>query len=684
MTNMGSTAGKFRLGYRADIEGLRAVAILLVVAVHSGVQWLPGGFVGVDVFYILSGYLITGLLVQESVTTGRLRFANFYARRLRRLLPALLLMLAVTCVLANMLMPPTELPGQASNAASAALWLSNFQFAFWNLDYFAPASDTALFLHTWSLGVEEQFYLVWPLLVVIAMAAWKYAKQPPTTRRLKWLFGGIFIVSFVLSCYWTKTSPLFAFYLMPARAWQFALGALVFVSVGSPEFRMNSAGRRFFWFGPIGWIGLAMILLAALFIHPTTPYPGTWALVPSFGAALVLGAGGYNATMGVGRMLSWPPMQALGRVSYSWYLWHWPILLLGATLVDMNNGWARLLLVLVSLLIAAVSYHLFETPIRQNRRLVAKPGLTVAAALAVMVGAALLFRGWQTEASRFAHTPELARFVAARSDKAAVYSMDCWGSYKTTSVQICTFGDPKAKQTAVLVGDSKALQWFPALRQIFDKPGWRFLVVTKSACPMVDAPYVELSLRREYTACTEWRRDAVRKIASLRPDVVVLGESFGYPLTQEQWVAGTRRILQTLTSQTRSIYLMHPTPELPVNGPLCLEPRSWLYAALVSKSHCSGNAHSPRFDEVGRWLQAATDSFQNVRIVDMTASICPDGRCRAEIGSNIVFSDAGHMTATFARSLEPALFEALRSAGLPSLLDSAGAAQPKPYTRLDR
>ncbi|HJP98498.1 MAG TPA: acyltransferase [Rhodanobacteraceae bacterium] len=176
---MDTARGNFRLGYRPDIEGLRAVAILLVVAVHAGVAWLPGGFVGVDVFYVLSGYLITGLLVQETSTTGHLGFANFYARRLLRLLPALLLMLAASCILAKLVMPPTELPNQASNAAAAALWLSNFQFAFWNMDYFAPSSDTALFLHTWSLGVEEQFYMVWPLLVVLAMGAWKSATHPP-------------------------------------------------------------------------------------------------------------------------------------------------------------------------------------------------------------------------------------------------------------------------------------------------------------------------------------------------------------------------------------------------------------------------------------------------------------------------------------------------------------------------
>lgn len=209
----------YRLGYRPDVEGLRAVAILLVVAVHAGVSLLPGGFVGVDVFYILSGYLITGLLVQESATNGHFRFANFYARRLRRLLPALLLMIAVACVVAQVVMPPTELPSQASNASSAALWLSNFQFAFWNWDYFAPSSHTALFLHTWSLGVEEQFYLVWPFLVVLTMGAWKFAKRAPDMARLKWLFLGIFAASYALSLYWTYQKPLFAFYLMPTRAW---------------------------------------------------------------------------------------------------------------------------------------------------------------------------------------------------------------------------------------------------------------------------------------------------------------------------------------------------------------------------------------------------------------------------------------------------------------------------------
>jgi len=657
---MDSASASFRLGYRSDIEGLRALAILLVVATHAGVTWLPGGFVGVDVFYVLSGYLITGLLVQEAATTGHMRFANFYARRLRRLLPALLLMLAVTCILAKVLVAPTELPEQISNATSAALWLSNFQFAFWNMDYFAPQSDTALFLHTWSLGVEEQFYLVWPLLVVVAMGAWKYARRTSNLARLKWVFGAIFLASFALSLYWTYRSPLFAFYMMPSRAWQFALGAIVFLAVGSPAYRVSTNFVQSVWLRPMGWLGLVMILLASLIVTRTAPYPGTWALLPSFGAALVLAAGAQQQGW-AGRFLSWRPMQALGRVSYSWYLWHWPVLLLGATLLDASNGWNRLLLVLGSLLISAASYHFFETPIRRNRKLVAKPRWGVAVAIAVMVATVLPLRSWTAEAKDFAQTPALARFIAARRDKPIVDAMSCFSPYPSTKADICTLGDPHAAHTVVLLGDSKAMHWFPALRRIFEKPGWRLLVVGKSACPVVDAPVFDRLLGREYTECERWRRSAMRKVVSLRPDVIIIGESVLYPFTREQWVAGTRRVLSVLANNTQRIYLIRPTPELRVNAPLCLEPRGRLYDALVSNSRCTGIANRVQFDNVGGWLQVASAPFRNVQFVDMTNSVCPEGVCRAELDGTIVFSDTGHMTATFARSLAPALAAALES-----------------------
>lgn len=666
--------GEYRLGYRGDVEGLRAVAILLVVACHAKVQWLAGGFVGVDIFYVLSGYLITGLLVQEIRTTGGLRFANFYARRLRRLLPALLLMLVVTCVFARLLLAADSQPGQALAATSAALWLSNFHFAFAHMDYFAPGAETNLFLHTWSLGVEEQFYLAWPLLVVLAMGAWDGAKNPPKIALLKYVFGGVFVVALGLSLYWTWNAPRLAFYMMPSRAWQFALGALAFLLIGTPRVRTGNWKIPAPWAATIGWAGLAMVVGAALLIDGSVPYPGYWALLPTVGAALVLVAGAGQANgYGVSRWLSSRPMQSIGRVSYSWYLWHWPVLLLGAQLLDVRSGWNRTLLVIVSLLLAALSYRFFETPIRRNRKLVARPRMAVFASLAIMILAGSFALRWQAAAKARLGQPAQRQSLAARFDAPVIYGMGCDDWYHSARVRICKFGDDNAEHTAVAVGDSVALQWFPAYRRIFDRPGWRLLVITKSSCPMVDVPIFYSRIGREYTECAKWRHDAVREIAAHHPDLVIMGSTFTYKYTRDQWVNGTRRVLDVLAPNVGRLYVMRSSPTLPFNGPECVAPRSWLYAAIKGSERCTTTARTPLSDDVFHWLQRAAQPFHNVRVLDMTDAICPHDVCHAELGDTIVFRDRQHMTAAFAASLAPALVGSIRmSTNPPSLRRGRG------------
>jgi len=652
-------SGDYRLGYRADIEGLRAVAILLVVACHAKVPWLTGGFVGVDVFYVLSGYLITGLLVQEIHTTGTFRFANFYACRLRRLLPALLLMLAVACVLGRLLLAANGQGQQALAATSAALWLSNFHFAFANMDYFAPGAETNLFLHTWSLGVEEQFYLVWPLLVVLGLGAWAGTKRLPTTVRLKYVFGSVFALALALSIYWTWHAPRLAFYMMPSRAWQFALGALVFLIVGTPKYQTGAWKPGAAWSIFAGWTGLAMILAAALLIDGSVPYPGFWALLPTLGTALTLTAGiGQARWREATGWLSTRPMQAIGRVSYAWYLWHWPVLLLGAQLVDARNGWNRLLLVLLSLLIAALSYRFFETPIRHNRKLLAKPRLAVFAGLAIMILVGSLALRWHDSAQARMNDPRQLRFVAAHFDAPVIYSMGCDDWYHSARVKICSFGDPHAKHTAVAIGDSIALQWFPAYARIFDKPGWRLLVMTKSSCPMVDEPIFYPRIGREYTECSQWRKAALRDITIIKPEVIMLG-STANRLKKAQWIMGTRRVLAEIAPAAKQIYIMRATPRLPFDGPSCLAPRSTLYRALAGSSRCTAPAYNPYDAKLFQWLRIAATPYSHVHVVDMTNSVCPVGICHAEIDGKIVFRDSEHMTGTYAASLAPALAKAL-------------------------
>lgn len=303
--------------FRSDLQGLRAIAILLVVLAHAHLPLLSGGFIGVDVFFVLSGYLISGLLIREQRLTGRIIFSRFYARRLKRLLPALIVMLLISTGAALWLLSAPEAYVQLASAPFAASWTSNLYFAFGALDYFNELAARDLFLHTWSLGLEEQFYLVWPpILLAIALLA-RRANTAARQRLIGWLgLGLLLLASLGLALAWTDTSPAAAFYLMPARLWQFALGALVFVAL--TDLPAGYSGilshrprlRRFAVWVALG-LGLTLIAGSALLLHPNLAYPGSWALAPSLGAAWVIAAGHGQSLRG-GGPLAHPVLVWLG------------------------------------------------------------------------------------------------------------------------------------------------------------------------------------------------------------------------------------------------------------------------------------------------------------------------------------------------------------------------------------
>jgi peptidoglycan/LPS O-acetylase OafA/YrhL len=643
---------EYRLGYRGDIEGLRAIAILLVVAAHARVSWLAGGFVGVDVFFVLSGYLITGVLLREIDRTGRLRFANFYARRFRRLLPALLVMLVCTCLFAAIALAPGEQGGQATAAATAALWLSNFHFAFAKLDYFSPGAASNLFLHTWSLGVEEQFYLIWPVLMIWALAAWR--GNGLYLGRLKIAMLAIVIASLVACIVLTPTDPQAAFYLMPLRAWQFAAGALVwlfFDSTQSSDASNKVRPKSTAIVRCIGWLGLGLIMASGLWFDANMAYPGWRALLPTAGAAAIIVAGVRRADRGVSRMLSWRPLQAVGRVSYSWYLWHWPVLLLGGSFIAADSAIYRAGLVALSLLLAVLSYRWVESPIRHQARWIARPGVAVLAALGLMVATNVLCIAWFNTASAWQNSPNQQRYAKARVDAPIIYRMGCDDWYHSDRVRICAFGPDDAKHTAVLMGDSIGAQWFPAVATAFNRPDWRLLVLTKSSCPMVDEPMFYPRIGRDYVECTTWRKHALEQIASLRPDIVILGSVQTSNFTQTQWVEGTTRVLKTISTSSGHIYLLRGTPHLPFDGPSCLSSQSWLPWLHASQSNCRAPAFDQQGNDVYQWLQEASERFDNVTTLDMSNIVCPSNECSAERSGLVVFRDSQHLTATFAESV---------------------------------
>lgn len=651
-------APAYRLGYRADIEGLRAVAVVLVVAAHAGVPWLAGGFVGVDVFFVLSGYLITGLLVQEIRTTGRVRLLDFYARRLRRLLPALLLMVMGSALLAAVLLEPFNQLAQARAAPAAVVWLSNHYFVASGLDYFGPEAGTNLFLHTWSLGVEEQFYLLWPALVLCLVGGRLCRSATQNWQRLRSGMIAAVILCLLLSIFLTYAQPAQGFYLMPSRAWQFALGAVTVLVFAGDGTRTGPAPRWLAWANiggrrtVGGWIGLALVLGAGLLLDTHYAYPGGWALLPSVGTALILAAGTQPSARGVGNVLSLAPLQRLGQVSYAWYLWHWPILILGATVTFMGRPAHPVLLAGVSLGLAFVSHYLVEAPIRHSRVFIRQPLMTLALSAALMGGTAVLGARWQVAASDWALLPQQLAYSAVRSDTPALYAMaDCDEEFHSSRVKVCQFGPADATHTALLIGDSVTVQWFPAAMQAYGKPGWRVLAITKSACPLVDEPYFYPRIGRIYIECSVWRDAALEAVASLRPDVVLTGSATTYPFTEAQWVDGSRRVLDVLASAAGRVFIIRATPILPFDGPGCLARRAWRNPLLPAPPACGAPVADRHRGDIHAWVSRAASAYPNVQMLDLNPLVCPDGLCVATRNSEIVFRDSMHLTARFVKSL---------------------------------
>ena len=395
------SGGSEKDGFRPDIEGLRGIAVSLVVLFHvgllSGTVILTGGFIGVDLFFVVSGYLITGLLIRERERSGTISFSRFYARRVRRILPAAAVTLLVTIVVSNSIVTLVDRPSVMEDAASAALSVANIRFAM-TTDYFNPVNYSP-FLHFWSLGVEEQFYFVWPAL--LALVAWRWPRLGAAVA-----LALVVVVSFAASLIITDTSPSTAFYMLPTRAWQLAAGGLLAVGAGSLERlpgMVAGAVRQLLAFA--GWGALAALVTAALLINSlATPYPGTAALIPTIAGVLLIASGPEPAGPGV--LLRLPPVRFIGKISYSLYLWHWPFLILGGLYLTGGalqlSGMAPQTLTLaealtlagLSIPAAAASWFFIEEPFRRGAIPLPRPSRVVFAGVAVMLAVAVIGTGF--------------------------------------------------------------------------------------------------------------------------------------------------------------------------------------------------------------------------------------------------------------------------------------------------
>ncbi len=711
--------------FRPDIEGLRGIAVLLVVLYHAGMLsqsslQIPGGFIGVDLFFVISGFLITGLLIRERERTGKVSFSRFYARRVRRILPAAAVVLLVSIPIAYKLVALSGRSAVMEDGASAAVSIANIRFAM-TTDYFNPTNNSfSPFLHFWSLGVEEQFYFVWPAL--LALVAWR---RPRLGAALA--LSVVVVVSFAASVIVTQTSPSTAFYMLPTRAWQLAAGGLLALGVGSlartPQAVRSAIGQLL----PVaGWVALAALAWVALTLDSkTVPYPGTAALIPTLAGVMLIAAGVEKA--GPGALLRLMPIRFLGKISYSLYLWHWPILILGGLylggpLDQSLTPFQALALAGFSIPVATVSWGLIEEPFRRGQIPLPRPSRVVAGGVAAMLVVALIGTnfGWRAQTALAnigggdgvhaadptptptdsgsspiptaspipatlapnvtaspspALTPALSPSSAsgatryalnsatrptlanAPDDKEATWQNNCLGWDATTvpsTSSKCVYGDPNGTFTVALVGDSHASALFPAVEAVAKAHGWRLLEFLKISCQFVDMRITDPNLNREYTECATWNANVIARLQANPPDLVLVsGSRWIYAVDsaeaspQYEGDAMARMIKQIPSSSRVAIIQDPPLPSLDVPKCLSSYPTDYRQCAY-SRAVGFGSAMGVR--------EATAAKATGAVVIALTDDICPGtGACPVVIDNMIVWRDPHHLTATFSRSLGPAL-----------------------------
>jgi peptidoglycan/LPS O-acetylase OafA/YrhL len=648
-----------RPAFRPDIEGLRGLAILLVVLFHAGVPALRGGFVGVDVFFVLSGFFITAMLARELSETGDVDVNAFYTRRALRLLPALLITLVVTLGAVFWLYAPIDRAAIAADARAVALYGGNMAFASGAVDYFGTGDNPLL--HTWSLAVEEQFYLVWPLLF-LSIGFLGTAGQGAQAR--KRLFVAVVIagvVSFLASLWLTRVAQPWAFFGMPTRIWEFALGgALALVLNGN-------GGRRTAASTVLQGAGLVMIAVGAVSYERVTPYPGVAAVLPALGTALMILGGQGGVDTAVSRGLSIPPLRWLGRISYSWYLWHWPLVGVAAVLYPGIGIGGKLAWSAGALVLAWWTHRVIEEPVRNGTVLSRVPGHwllpgTVAASAAV----AFLAHGAMVAAERRASVAPQRQFALARVDRK---NHDCWATTIETAKGPCAFGDVTSSRTLVLFGDSHAEHWLGALDRYGKERGVKIVAMVKGGCPVADMPeLMQPRLKRFYHECTRYREAMVQRIIAMRPTAAILsswdhympvnGEGSDWQVTPDIWRRGLRRTYERLSNAGVPVLAIRGTPRTWFDVPACLSRRA---ARLLLAQDC-------RYDRAGSLSKVAADAQTeaarglNVSFLDMNDQICATATCEVVRNGIIVFTDDNHLTASFSRSVAPVLGARLESA----------------------
>ncbi len=667
-------------GYRPHLDGVRALAVVAVILFHLGYGWIPGGFVGVDVFFVLSGYLITGLLLAEAAERRTIALGRFYARRARRLLPASLLVLVAVMVGANALLDLVDQQAVGRDATWSALYAANWRFVRGGVDYFTPGDVPSPLQHFWSLAVEEQFYLVWPVLF---LGLWRLSTRRrgvEATGGLLAAVGVLAVASAALSLDLAGTN--LGYFGTHVRAHQLLAGAGLAIAARRWRSRIPTGTGAGLAGGVLAGAGLVGLARLATTIDGADLYPGRAGLVVTLASLALIAGLDLAPPTGLSRAVGHAAPAAVGRLSYSLYLWHWPVIVFAPLVADAHGAPAlagRPAMVAATVALAGGSYLLVERPVRFRLAPQAPRPAVVAVGLALSVVVSVAGVPYLQPQGGFARSA-----LAAVEDVAPAgpcpYFREQWGPPSQSEPCVYRYGGPR---TIGLVGDSHAQQWQPAIDRIAAEHDLTVIRLTRRGCPANDLTvqsYDDQGIVRTDVPCSIWRDRVYAAMVERYDPAVIYVETRSHDWAFEQlgpdgdertveaddpdhldlWAEAWDPTLDVLTSGTGRVVVAETLPQMDLRVPACLAEHG------ADTDACdvplADDARVVPYNEALRDVVAGRDE---VTLVDPTPIVCPDGVCPAMIDGVVVHRDDDHISATFARARAGAFAWMLAAAGVP-------------------
>ena len=672
-------ASKSKKHLRTDIQAFRALAVISVVIFHLWPNRLTGGFVGVDVFFVISGFLITQHIVRD-VANGTFSVVSFWARRIRRLLPASLTVLVVTAG-AILLVAPRDLwPTWIAEVGSSAAYFENWTLANNAVDYLAADNAASPTQHFWSLSVEEQFYFSLPILIWLLVVALRSRAAEKVSKAVIILLSVIVFSSLIAGIYLTYAEPVSSYFFTQVRAWQFGAGALL-----ASVWTYVPQNRKFKLLSLI--VGLGLIVASALLLDGAMAYPGFWAIIPTLGAVLAIASDLEDGP--IARLLAWRPIQFVGDVSYSIYLWHWPLIILLPLVIGNLTTVAKISIIVISLGLAALSQKYIEQPFINLGRRQGARNRTAIAGMAVACGALLAgsmavsaqadesIRVELTQQQQAVNSgldclgaaskapdgvacsnPDLAKILlpsvelASHDSPSLLLPSSCQGTKASDSVpKPCNLTGKTSDTKIALIGDSHSAQFMAPMLNLAKKNNWQVVSYSKGGCPLSYAERTHDAVLK--AACKKWVKAAVKQLTTQGFDLVVTSQVSG-----TEWASGKIKaatyaqdglvnVWKEINTAGVPVLVMKDNPRPIKASLLCIKKNKFDHFDTCQNTKKAAMLFDPQPGAVKKLNSPLT------RLVDFTNVYCDDFKCDAVIGGVIVNRDENHLTNTFSKTLAP-------------------------------